>query len=509
LINRVKVLYLGARSCSDFSAILSKVLEGIFTERNCDEVRLSLKYYKKGEDRILNTELKTILTQSHGFKWKTLLNDAEAGERIMVYGLSKPTDHIAVPPSDRIYYDWKSELIQYSHCVRLNLESFVQNHSRFDDQNAQKWNNQLLVFNALHEATEGIPKVTKKSGNELNLEKKSSWLINDDSMFRTDDEFSYQNDSESAWQNLDALHSKFSEYRNYRLPAMKFHQNLQHLYENLGRTRSGLNLPLSRQGSKQTRETDAVDSDLTKEKVDVGTKGEVDKLEDEYQDQEAKSRKELSEMLNPLGFTPTETEFSNCCHSFCSIGLKFPQWKTIKDEEGHNLMVFEDNSFSQLKIEEIEGDELLTGDIFVLNTDDHKFSIFFLKMSNGDELFREEPDLCSRVKLLFQSATSAPGVNTSVCIPGFELSGTSTLVPHLAGYSLPKRKDQQYQLTINKAVEDFKLKVVVPDPVAGSLVHKIGEDNFTFDKDFLFGIIHTDVDDKLEVPFLACHISDP
>ena len=90
---RVILSHLTTRREEDYSVVLYQVLTFIWTQVNCDEIRVGLYHLREEGKLVVNKEIKQLFVDGHKFRWKTLTN-LENGQRIIVLGLNRPVEGI-------------------------------------------------------------------------------------------------------------------------------------------------------------------------------------------------------------------------------------------------------------------------------------------------------------------------------------------------------------------------------------------------------------------------------
>ena len=94
---RVNILHASCEPESMLKEFLEKVLQYIWNNVNCDEIRVGLAHIEQAGEKYIPYDPLKNLYQELQFRWKTLTND-ELGKRILVLGLNRPVAKVFTNP---------------------------------------------------------------------------------------------------------------------------------------------------------------------------------------------------------------------------------------------------------------------------------------------------------------------------------------------------------------------------------------------------------------------------
>lgn len=121
---RAYIHHLSTRDMASFQDALNLVLHFIWTNLDCDTVRIDLYHYEQMMNGSMkqqaNAELKTVLAMNKkGFKWKTLQNDPRSGVRFQIMEMKRPSD---LPRTSKIQGADHPLLVSGVHLYMLSAE---------------------------------------------------------------------------------------------------------------------------------------------------------------------------------------------------------------------------------------------------------------------------------------------------------------------------------------------------------------------------------------------------
>ena len=99
-LKRATVLHASTVDMANVSKFIGMVIEYIWANVECAEIRAELRYIQKEGDFAPYDALKDAYCKDNGFRWKTLLNDTTKGyeQRTLVLGIARPSEAIFLNP---------------------------------------------------------------------------------------------------------------------------------------------------------------------------------------------------------------------------------------------------------------------------------------------------------------------------------------------------------------------------------------------------------------------------
>ena len=79
------------------NSFLANLLEYIWTNINCEEIRVSLLHFRQNDGKLAPYDLLKSAYQENKFRWKTLVNDQQ-GNRAIVLAITRPSTSIVNNP---------------------------------------------------------------------------------------------------------------------------------------------------------------------------------------------------------------------------------------------------------------------------------------------------------------------------------------------------------------------------------------------------------------------------
>ncbi len=97
---RASILHVSTVDPMRTSELVAAVVEHIWKNVNCGEIRAELRYAQQGSTYAPYEPIKLSLMKDNGFRWKTLLNESAktGGQRVLVVGLARPASSVFANP---------------------------------------------------------------------------------------------------------------------------------------------------------------------------------------------------------------------------------------------------------------------------------------------------------------------------------------------------------------------------------------------------------------------------